>query len=371
MRTACAAAIVAAAGMSPASAQQTIAPASATPVPGPMPEILQKYTPVTAERLKKPEDGNWLHFRRTYDGWGYSPLAEITPANVSRLQPVWSYSHRPGRGPPGAADREQRRHVRGDARQSAARARGQDRQPAVALQAAVPRGHDPAASDQPWRRTMGRQGAVRGGGGGPGCARRQDRQGGMDHEGRRLQGRPLHVARAAHRRRQGAGRAFGRRVGHPRLPRRLRCGDRQAALEDVCRAGAGRARQRHLAGGRRALQARRRHHVGHRQLRSGDQSHLLGHRQCRAVVRRPASRRQPLHDLRGRFRRHQWRDQGPLPISPEQLVGLGRGLAADRARLHPRRTTGERSRQCLAQRLPLAAGAHRRTRSTSSPVNRM
>ncbi len=92
MRSVCAAAILAATGMSGASAQQTIAPASATPVPGPMPEILQKYTPVTAERLKKPEDGNWLHFRRTYDGWGYSPLAEITPANVSRLQPVWSFA---------------------------------------------------------------------------------------------------------------------------------------------------------------------------------------------------------------------------------------------------------------------------------------
>ena len=84
MRSVCAAAVLAATGMSGASAQQTIPPASATPVPGPMPEILQKYTPVTAERLKKPEDGNWLHFRRTYDGWGYSPLGEITPANVSR-----------------------------------------------------------------------------------------------------------------------------------------------------------------------------------------------------------------------------------------------------------------------------------------------
>ena len=71
-------------------AQQTIAPASATPTPGPMPEILQKYTPVTAERLRKPEDGNWLLFRRTYDGWGYSPLAQITPANVGRLELVWS-----------------------------------------------------------------------------------------------------------------------------------------------------------------------------------------------------------------------------------------------------------------------------------------
>src|SRR4249920_3606533 len=86
----CAAAIVVAAGISTASAQQTIAPASATPVPGPMPEVLQKYAPVTAERLKRPEDGNWFHFRRTYDGWGYSPLKEINADNVGRLQLVWS-----------------------------------------------------------------------------------------------------------------------------------------------------------------------------------------------------------------------------------------------------------------------------------------
>ena len=92
MRSVCMAAIVVAAGICGASAQETIAPASATPVPGPVPDILQKYAPVTAERLKKPEDGNWLLFRRTYDGWGYSPLQEITPTNVSRLQPVWSFS---------------------------------------------------------------------------------------------------------------------------------------------------------------------------------------------------------------------------------------------------------------------------------------
>ena len=82
----------AATGISGASAQQTIAPASATPVPGPMPEILRAYAPVTAERLKKPEDGNWLMFRRTFDGWGYSPLDEINRENVSRLQPVWSFA---------------------------------------------------------------------------------------------------------------------------------------------------------------------------------------------------------------------------------------------------------------------------------------
>src|SRR5256885_10701893 len=78
--------------MGGASAQQMIEPTSATPVPGPMPEILRQYTPVTAARLKNPEDGNWLMFRRTFDGWGYSPLGEITPANVGRLQPAWSFA---------------------------------------------------------------------------------------------------------------------------------------------------------------------------------------------------------------------------------------------------------------------------------------
>jgi alcohol dehydrogenase (cytochrome c) len=87
-----AAALMLTAGLSGASAQQLVAPASNTPVPGPVPEILQKYQAVTAERLKKPEDGNWLMFRRTFDGWGYSPLGEITPQNVSGLQQVWSFA---------------------------------------------------------------------------------------------------------------------------------------------------------------------------------------------------------------------------------------------------------------------------------------
>ena len=91
LQSVCAAALVAA-GLSAASAQmpQVVAPVSATPVPGPVPEVLQKYSAVTAERLKKPEDGNWFHFRRTYDGWGFSPLNEITAKNVGRLQLVWS-----------------------------------------------------------------------------------------------------------------------------------------------------------------------------------------------------------------------------------------------------------------------------------------
>src|SRR5499427_9408859 len=92
MHSVCAAAMIAASAAGTAFAQETEAPAAATPVPGPMPDVLQKYAPVTAARLRQPEDANWLLFRRTYDGWGYSPLAQITPANVGGLQLVWSFA---------------------------------------------------------------------------------------------------------------------------------------------------------------------------------------------------------------------------------------------------------------------------------------
>jgi alcohol dehydrogenase (cytochrome c) len=60
--------------------------------PLPMPEILKQYQAITAERLKNPADGDWPMFRRTYDGWGFSPLTQITPDNVARLQPAWIFS---------------------------------------------------------------------------------------------------------------------------------------------------------------------------------------------------------------------------------------------------------------------------------------
>ena len=55
-------------------------------------QILQNYKPVTPDRLLKPEDSDVLMIRRTYDGWGYSPLEQIDTSNVSRLQPVWSFA---------------------------------------------------------------------------------------------------------------------------------------------------------------------------------------------------------------------------------------------------------------------------------------
>jgi len=62
------------------------------PPPKPTPKLLEQYKAVTADRLKHPEDSDWLMVRRTYDGWGYSPLDQITTANVARLQPVWMMS---------------------------------------------------------------------------------------------------------------------------------------------------------------------------------------------------------------------------------------------------------------------------------------
>ena len=60
--------------------------------PVPMPALLRDYQPVTPERLSNPEDGNWLSIRRTYDGWGYSPLDQIGTDNVKSLRPVWIFS---------------------------------------------------------------------------------------------------------------------------------------------------------------------------------------------------------------------------------------------------------------------------------------
>jgi alcohol dehydrogenase (cytochrome c) len=71
---------------------QQQAPAPAQQPATPMPAVLQNYKTVTADRLKKPEDGDWLMVRRTYDGWGYSPLEQITTKNVEKLQPVWEFA---------------------------------------------------------------------------------------------------------------------------------------------------------------------------------------------------------------------------------------------------------------------------------------
>jgi alcohol dehydrogenase (cytochrome c) len=65
---------------------------SAPPPPPPTAAILKTYAAVTVDRLKQADGGDWLMVRRTYDGWNYSPLDQITPENVKRLQPLWVFS---------------------------------------------------------------------------------------------------------------------------------------------------------------------------------------------------------------------------------------------------------------------------------------
>ena len=76
-------ATLAAAGLTVFAAAITLAPPT---VAG------QSYRPVTDERLESPEPENWLSYRGTYNGWGYSPLDQIDVSNVRDLKPVWAFS---------------------------------------------------------------------------------------------------------------------------------------------------------------------------------------------------------------------------------------------------------------------------------------
>ena len=53
---------------------------------------LDGIRPVTDAMLEKPDAGDWLLWRRTYDASGYSPLRQITPANVGGLRGAWSWA---------------------------------------------------------------------------------------------------------------------------------------------------------------------------------------------------------------------------------------------------------------------------------------
>ena len=46
------------------------------------------FTPVTDAVLQDPDPADWLNWRRTLDGWGYSPLDQVDQGNVGDLR--WS-----------------------------------------------------------------------------------------------------------------------------------------------------------------------------------------------------------------------------------------------------------------------------------------
>jgi alcohol dehydrogenase (cytochrome c) len=50
------------------------------------------FSPVTEAVLRNPAAGDWLHWRRTDNAWGYSPLDQIDRQNVHQLQLAWSWA---------------------------------------------------------------------------------------------------------------------------------------------------------------------------------------------------------------------------------------------------------------------------------------
>ena len=62
----------------------------------PASEAAKNLKPVTNEMLRNPPAADWLMWRRTYDGYGYSPLDQINKDNVKNLKPAWSWSMSPG-----------------------------------------------------------------------------------------------------------------------------------------------------------------------------------------------------------------------------------------------------------------------------------
>src|SRR6516165_2766403 len=54
------------------------------------------FKPVTDAMLLNPDPADWLMWRRTYNGWGYSPLDQINKSNVKDLKVAWTWSLTPG-----------------------------------------------------------------------------------------------------------------------------------------------------------------------------------------------------------------------------------------------------------------------------------
>ena len=72
-----------------------VAVAIADPFPGRA--QVEGIDAVTDAELQNPDPDDWLMWRRTLDGWGYSPLDQIDRDNVRELRMVWSRAMTAGR----------------------------------------------------------------------------------------------------------------------------------------------------------------------------------------------------------------------------------------------------------------------------------
>src|SRR3984957_11516129 len=65
-----------------------------TPIPSAA--QVKNFVPVTQEMLLHPSADDWLMYSRTYDAQRFSPLKEITRANVGQLRMAWTRGLGPG-----------------------------------------------------------------------------------------------------------------------------------------------------------------------------------------------------------------------------------------------------------------------------------
>ncbi len=61
---------------------------------------IEDFRPVTDAELADPDPGDWLMYRRTYDGWGYSPLDHIDRDNVGDIRLAWVWAMDDGTNQP-------------------------------------------------------------------------------------------------------------------------------------------------------------------------------------------------------------------------------------------------------------------------------
>ena len=242
-------------------------PPNGEPVAAPQPLVpgLANYKAVTADRLKQPEDSDWLMFRRTYSGWGYSPLSQITADNVGKLHPVWAMST-------GQVEGHQAPPMVNNGVMFVATPGNQ----VLAINAKTGdllwRFRRPPPEDQfllhPTSRGVGLWGDKVFLAASDATLVALDAKTGKQVWATKYGGlreRLLLVPGATGDRRQGADRRFGRRTRRSRLRRRLRCRHRQGTLAYLHHPGARRARQRDLAEGR-SVEDRWRIGVDHRRL---------------------------------------------------------------------------------------------------------
>jgi alcohol dehydrogenase (cytochrome c) len=80
------------AAMEARAAEAAPSPAQGLTVKG----IVKNYVDVTDDMLVHPADGEWLMYRRNYQGWSHSPLKQITTGNVKNLTLKWAWNMNEG-----------------------------------------------------------------------------------------------------------------------------------------------------------------------------------------------------------------------------------------------------------------------------------